>query len=363
MLDKTEQGATDARRRTIAYAMSLVWLLFLTFPLITASQGGVPTLAGAASILITLTFAALYAASMVRHFRDPDRITETITSRTVGFMALLVALCVAQVFLIGTDALCLVVFLVPVAVFLLPPKPGYIAGACVVFATLAYPLLAREFWSLSFGIIASGVFLGCAGSVFFTKSALDDSRVASQEAVLDERERVARDIHDVLGHTLTAIALKSELAERLVDKDSAAAKREIALITQLSREGIADVRSTVLGLRVRQLGVELEQARSVVHEAGIDLTVIGEADDVDPRYRILFAWALREAMTNIVRHSHAKKAVITIHPRSIDITDNGVGFSGTSGNGLRGLRERVEDAGGSLILTGGNDGTRVQVQM
>lgn len=363
MLDKTEQEATKARGRAIAYAVSLVWLLFLTFPLITACQGGFPTLAGAASILLTLAFAALYAISMIRHFRDPDRITESLTWQSVAFIALLIAICVAQMFLIGTDALSLAIFVVPVTVFLLPPRPGYLAGACVVFATLAYPLLAREFWSLSFGIIASGVFLGCAGSVFFTKSALDDSRVASQEAVLDERERVARDIHDVLGHTLTAIALKSELAERLVDKDSAAAKREIALITQLSREGIADVRSTVLGLRVRQLGVELEQARSVVHEAGIDLTVVGEADDVDPRYRILFAWALREAMTNIVRHSHATKAVITIRPRSIDITDNGVGFSGTSGNGLRGLRERVEGAGGTLTLTGGEDGTTVQVRM
>lgn len=68
-------------------------------------------------------------------------------------------------------------------------------------------------------------------------------------------------------------------------------------------------------------------------------------------------------MTNIVRHSHATKAVITIRPHSIDITDNGVGFSGTSGNGLRGLRERVEGAGGTLTLAGGEDGTTVQVRM
>lgn len=289
MLDKTEQGATDARRRTIAYAMSLVWLLFLTFPLVTAFQGGLPTLAGALSFLLTLAFAALYAISMIRHFRDPDRITESLTWQSVAFIALLIAMCVAQMFLIGTDTFSLAVFVVPVTVFLLPPRPGYIAGACVVIAILAYPVFAREFWLLPFGIIASGVFLGCAGSVFFTKSALDDSRVASQEAVLDERERVARDIHDVLGHTLTAIALKSELAERLVDKDADAAKREIALISQLAREGIAEVRSTVLGLRVRQLEAELEQARTVAREAGIELAVCGDATDVDPQYRTLFA--------------------------------------------------------------------------
>lgn len=363
MLDKTEKGATVERRRAIVCAMSLVWLLFLAFPLVTACQGGIPTLAGVLSILLTIAFAALYAISMIRHFRDPDRITESLTWQSVAFIALLIAICLAQMFLIGTDAFSLAIFIVPVTVFLLPPRPGYLAGACVVIAILAYPVYAREFWLLPFGIIASGVFLGCAGSVFFTKAALDDSRVASQEAVLDERERVARDIHDVLGHTLTAIALKSELAERLVDKDSAAAKREIALITQLSREGIADVRSTVLGLRVRQLEAELEQARTVAREAGIELAVSGDAADVDPQYRTLFAWGLREAMTNIVRHSHAKKAVITIRPRSIDITDNGVGFSGTSGNGLRGLRERVEGAGGTLTLTGGEDGTTVQVRM
>lgn len=363
MLENSGMGATETRRRALAYAMSLVWLLFLSFPLLTAVHSDTPTASRILSILVTVTFAGLYAGSMIRHFRDPDRITGSVTWKTVAFIALLAAMCVTQLLLIGTDALSLAVFLVPVTVFLLPPKPGYIAGAFVVVAILAYPLLAREPWSMSFGIIASGVFLGCAGSVFFTKSAIDDSRVASQEAVLDERERVARDIHDVLGHTLTAIALKSELAERLVERDTAAAKREIALITQLSREGIAEVRSTVSGLRVRQLGAELEQARSVASEAGIDLTVRGEADAVDPRYRILFAWALREAMTNIVRHAHASHARILLADNSIEITDDGVGFSGTSGNGLRGLLERVEHAGGSLTIASGNDGTTVQVQM
>ena len=123
MLENRDQGATVERRRVIAYAISLVWLLFLTFPLVTAFQGGPPTLAGALSILLTLAFAALYAISMIRHFRDPDRITESLTWQSVAFIALLIAMCVAQMFLIGTDAFSLAVFVVPVTVFLLPPAP------------------------------------------------------------------------------------------------------------------------------------------------------------------------------------------------------------------------------------------------
>lgn len=363
MLENSGMGATETRRRALAYAMSLVWLLFLSFPLLTAVHSDNPTASRILSILVTVAFAGLYAGAMIRHFRDPDRITGSVTWKTVAFIALLAAMCVTQLLLIGVDALSLVVFLVPTTVFRLTPRSGYIAGACVVVAILAASLLTRNLAILSFGIISIGVFFGCAGSVFFTKLAIDDSRVATQEAVLDERERVARDIHDVLGHTLTAIVLKSELAERLVEKDPVAAKREIALISQLSREGIADVRATVLGLRVRQLSTELEQAREVARGAGIELTVHGEPNDVDPRHRILFAWALREAMTNIVRHAKAQNVSITMTSHGIDIVDDGVGFSGTVGNGLRGLRERIEYSGGNLTLRGGNDGTKVQVSM
>src|SRR5690606_543184 len=126
----------------------------------------------------------------------------------------------------------------------------------------------------------------------------------------EERERVARDVHDVLGHSLTVVSVKAELAERLVDVDPARARAELVEIQSLTREALAEIRATVSGLRVARLGDELVAARTALTGAGIEADLPENPDVVDPRHRIVVAWVLREAVTNVVRHSGATRCTV-----------------------------------------------------
>ena len=172
-----------------------------------------------------------------------------------------------------------------------------------------------------------------------------------QFALVTERERVARDVHDVLGHSLTALSVKAELAARLVDVDPARAKAELESIQTTARQALAEVRATVGGLRAGNLEAELAAAPLVLADAGIATTVTGDVADTDPRHRALLAWVLRESVTNVVRHARADSVVIELGPRGICVTDDGAGCSGSEGNGLRGMRERVGGVGGTLAIS------------
>jgi two-component system sensor histidine kinase DesK len=176
-------------------------------------------------------------------------------------------------------------------------------------------------------------------------------------ALVEERERVARDVHDVLGHSLTVVTVKAELAERLVDLDPARAKAELAEIQALSRQALAEIRATVGGLRGARLGDELASARTALAGAGIEAHVPADPAAVDPRHRIVLAWVLREATTNVVRHSDADECWVELDTNRLTVRDDGRGIDARpEGNGIRGLRERVEAAGGALTLTTGPDG-------
>nr|WP_241728651.1 sensor histidine kinase [Nocardioides zeae] len=186
--------------------------------------------------------------------------------------------------------------------------------------------------------------------------------VGEEIALVAERERVARDVHDVLGHSLTVVVAKAELAERLVDLDPERAKAEIASIRSLSREALGEVRATVSGLRVARLGDELASAREALTAADIVADVPSDPDVVDPRRRIVVAWVLREAVTNVVRHSGASRCTVELGDARLAVSDDGRGGVHQPGNGLRGIGERVRAAGGTLTVTSGPEGgTRLEV--
>jgi two-component system sensor histidine kinase DesK len=156
-------------------------------------------------------------------------------------------------------------------------------------------------------------------------------------AVDTERSRVARDLHDILGHSLTVITIKAELAGRLVASDPERAAHEIAEVEDLARGALADVRSTVSGFRGVSIASELASARSALGSAGID-------------------WAVREGVTNVLRHSRATSCTITLGPDFVEVRDDGAGDAGAGvdgadaagdaqGSGLAGLRDRMESAG------------------
>jgi two-component system sensor histidine kinase DesK len=166
-----------------------------------------------------------------------------------------------------------------------------------------------------------------------------------------ERGRVARDIHDILGHSLTVITVKTELARRLVDADPERAKAELAEVEALSRGALADVRATVAGFRGVSISGELAAARVALDAVDIALEAPSTTDAVAPEHRELAGWVVREGVTNVVRHAHATRCRIRLEPGRIAVEDDGVGAvdSGT-GTGLAGLRERVDAAGGRLSV-------------
>ena len=195
-------------------------------------------------------------------------------------------------------------------------------------------------------------------------------------ALSEEREEIARDVHDVLGHSLTVITLKAELAQRLLEIDPARAGAEMEAIAQLSRASLAEVRSTVTRLRVPDFSGEIEGAGRALQTAGIraELPDAQSALAVAGVNAKLFSWVLREAVTNMVRHSGANAARVRLSATGLDILDNGVGAGDARGNGLTGMAQRVAASGGSVVIEaapeqwlaenpGGGVGTRIRVSM
>lgn len=172
-----------------------------------------------------------------------------------------------------------------------------------------------------------------------------------------ERDRVARDLHDILGHSLTVISMKAELAERLIDVDPARAQTELAELAELSRATLSDARATVASVRIVNVSAELAAARSTLAAANIDAELPGSTDVVPGSRRELAGWVVREGVTNVLRHSGATRCRIRLSATEIEIDDNGRGPDLIAdGNGLRGLRERVDAAGGSLWMGTGELG-------
>ena len=185
-------------------------------------------------------------------------------------------------------------------------------------------------------------------------------------SVAAERERIGRDLHDILGHSLTAISIKAGLAARLVDIDPAAAKAQIAEIEQVSRQALADVRTTASGMHEVRLATEIASARSVLLAAGIESRMPSALPALGDRVSELLGYVVREAVTNVVRHSRAGICTVVVEPAAVEIRDDGrgLGAGGRPGSGLAGLQSRVEAAGGTLhVGSGGTGGTVVRADL
>jgi two-component system, NarL family, sensor histidine kinase DesK len=210
-------------------------------------------------------------------------------------------------------------------------------------------------------------------TVFVSLMAISRQIVANQQlkdaqatigalAAADERARLARDLHDVLGHSLTVVAVKSELAGRLVELDPAQAVVEIRDIERLARTALADLRAAVTTYREMNLDSELSAARTALDAAGIRAHLPLDGSVVDSTLRPLFSWVLREGVTNVIRHSGATECWVELEPRAMRVRDDGPGpgiaasFGKTAGNGLAGLRERAREAGAELSATAVDSG-------
>lgn len=184
------------------------------------------------------------------------------------------------------------------------------------------------------------------GSIALERARAELARLAAE----NERARIARDLHDLLGHSLTTISVKAELAHKLVPHDPAEAAREIADVAALTRRALSDVRAAVASYREVTLAGELATGRELLRAAGIHGELPPAADVVDQATQELFGWVVREGLTNVVRHSGARHCRVRLSPASVEILDDGVGGADRrrDGNGLAGLAERVAAAGGTI---------------
>ena len=207
-----------------------------------------------------------------------------------------------------------------------------------------------------FSLLVGGINIHFAG-VRRSQAALRRSQDEIERlAKLAERERIARDLHDLLGHTLTVITRKAELARRLSEKDPERAAQEIAEVEDVARTALKEVRAAVTGIRQTDFSTELAQARVALQSALIHFESQIDDFEIDQASEQVLALALREATTNVLRHSEANTCRVRLeslddHVRLI-VHDNGKGGEAKGGLGLAGMRERVTILGGSFAVEG-----------
>jgi two-component system sensor histidine kinase DesK len=271
-------------------------------------------------------------------------------------LAAMFAIFVAELWFARVDAFYLCAVVISLAVL---PLRARVAPLAVlgVLAALFVPVLTPSWrdgpgWTqalmIGFTALLWFAFVEMARSnEMLLESRAEVARLASEA----ERNRIARDLHDLVGHSLTAITVKSALARQLARNEDSPAVKEITEVEQLSRQALADVRAAVSGYREVTLAAELARARELLRASGIAVDIPTAAEPADSSAQELFGWAVREGVTNVVRHAKASSCSIAVSPTTVTITDDGTAHPAREGNGLTGLRERAA-AVGALLSAG-----------
>ncbi|MEM8548078.1 MAG: sensor histidine kinase [Pseudomonadota bacterium] len=237
-----------------------------------------------------------------------------------------------------------------------PAQRALLLIATLNLAFVAFALLTDYAWpAVVFSVLISVLTgIACmASAASIEREALQQrSRVREQqEARIAERERIAHDLHDLLGHTLTMVALKSEVADKLIDVDPGRARQEIREVAEASRTALKDIRAAVYDMTVTTVDAEIALARRALDAAGVSLDVRNTVPPLSPPAGKALGLTIREAATNIVRHAGARHAVIDFEQRGealcMTVSDDGRGATQPSeGSGLTGLRKRITELGG-----------------
>jgi two-component system, NarL family, sensor histidine kinase DesK len=251
--------------------------------------------------------------------------------------------------------LALLAYAVTAGIILLPLRWGALLGLLTAAALVVGTWTADGTvdWSDTFVLITLTVGMLTVTQLIRTVNQLRAARdEIHQLAVAEERARVARDLHDVLGHSLTTITVKTGLARRLLESgaEPARAIAEMRDAERLSRQALTEIRATVSGYRRGSLAAELAGAQEALRAAGIDAVLPQAVDEVAEELREPFAYVLREGVTNVIRHSGATRCEVLLGPRSLEIRDDGrrAAVRGRAGSGLAGLAERMATVGGRL---------------
>ena len=363
----------DTRFNWYAALGAGVWLVFLA-PAVVAGWAARDTMAGWVGLCALGGFGFLYVWSFTwaRPYRHEGALWREVEPRALLIVGGLFALGAVVVLALHQDGLATAVYVAVAGITMLPRRWALpLAGLLAVGAeTLARTVPG---WQGADGIALSILLAGFAVWGMWTAMRRSRDLLAAKEEnalllVDQERARMARDLHDILGHSLTVIAVKAELADRLVDVSPERARAEIADIQRLSRDALADVRRTVDGVRELSLPAEIARARTALRAAEIRADLPGSTDDVPSDLRELFAWTLREGVTNVVRHSAASRCTVTLGDDRITIEDDGRGMPAADasalrdGHGLSGLRERAAAEGAQVVVeTPSSGGFRLSV--
>ncbi|MDP9118382.1 MAG: histidine kinase, partial [Actinomycetota bacterium] len=294
------------------------------------------------------------------------------TGRTGAFwplFAVAVLLTVTETFFAQASALGFCVYLAVLMIASHSRAAPYVVAALVLISGLLPRFLHSWGGKIDWNTPLT-VFLVSIAMIGFFKIIQSNIALAAARAEVarlaaeNERSRIARDLHDLLGHSLTAITVKTGLARRLAERSEAdRALAEIREIEVLARRTLADVRAAVAGHRDVTLAGELATSREVLRASGINAELPGSVDVVDPAFSEVFGWVLREGVTNLVRHSRAGQCEVTIGARWIEINDDGVGGTCGAGNGLTGLNERMAAIGGTAVARPTERGWRLRAEV
>jgi two-component system sensor histidine kinase DesK len=261
-------------------------------------------------------------------------------------------------------ASCFFVFAAGMCGALQPARKAY-AAVAVTMLLAVLMALTIDTLPLTFLLpsVAVGIPVGIATIMDVNLRRSRDQLLRKQEevehmATIAERERISRDLHDLLGHTLSLITLKAELAGKLLGRDEAACRQEIGDIERSARNALSEVRAAVTGYRQSGFAHELASARASLASAGITLQAQVQPFSMPPAAENVLSLALREAVTNILRHAKATACDVELACRDgqihFRIADNGAELAGIAhGNGLAGMRERVSAIGGKLDIVAG----------
>ena len=243
-----------------------------------------------------------------------------------------------------------------------PWRTGWHYAVVLLLANLVLIGFARGIhypWSALVWIPVTTLVIGLVVNVERQRHKRDAALRLSQDevrrlAATAERERIGRDLHDLLGHTLSLVALMADLAGRLIERDPGAAQREVAELGQVARQALGQVRRAVTGIRAAGLAAELAAARLLLEAEGVEVHAALEDAALAPEQETALALCLREAATNIQRHARARRVVVSLERLPggwrLQVDDNGRGGPIRRGNGLDGMRERLQALGGRLRI-------------
>jgi two-component system, NarL family, sensor histidine kinase DesK len=247
----------------------------------------------------------------------------------------------------------------------------------ITVLTLAGFFLSSIPWPFRIFLFIPVIMIWVIGSAVFHDVSRDhravtlraENRRVAHLATIAERERIARDVHDIAGQALTAIVLRSQLVQKLASSDQRRATEEAGEVERIAREALASIRESVAGWHQASLLDELAVARNALGAGDIEVETVGDMElDLAPSVENVLALGLREAVTNVLRHAKASSVEVRLYSQdggvSLAVTDDGIGPGRGTGSGIQGMRERVIAAGGTLSFgPGATGGTQVRIDM